>query len=183
MDRRTFVRGAAGTAVAVKAAAAAVLVGAVPGEAGAAKRPKNEFDAYAAFLDLIRAWKVHDVDAVLAKLSDDIVWYTAVGAPPVVGKAAVRKTLEGFAPKRKAENWKIFHHAVNGDRLFVEGVDDFTDDQGRRIAVPYAGVIEYRNGLVAGWRDYFDIGTLNRMKAGEPIPDAIQPLISRAGEP
>jgi limonene-1,2-epoxide hydrolase len=182
MDRRTFVGGAAGAAVAAKAAAA-VLVGAVPGEAGAAKPPKDAFDPYEAFLGLIRAWQKHDIDAVLAMLAEDIVWYPAVGSPPVQGRDGVRKVLEQFAPKRKEENWKIFHHAVNGDRLFVEGVDDFVDDQGRRVAVPYAGVVEYRQGLVAGWRDYFDISTLNRMKAGEPIPEAIVPLISRPGAP
>jgi limonene-1,2-epoxide hydrolase len=173
MDRRSFVQ----VGVGLPAALAGVVAGA--GVASAA----TGFDPYQAFLGLIRAWQKHDIEAVLAKLADDIVWYPAVGSPPVQGRDGVRKVLEQFAPKRKEENWKIFHHAVNGDRLFVEGVDDFIDDQGRRVAVPYAGVIEYRDGLVIGWRDYFDISTLNRMKAGEPIPDAIQPLISRPGEP
>lgn len=173
MDRRSFVHVGVGLPVAL----AGVVAGA--GVASAA----TSFDPYQAFLGLIRAWHKHDIEAVLAKLADDIVWYPAVGSPPVQGKDGVRKVLEQFAPKRKEENWRIFHHAVNGDRLFVEGADDFIDDQGRRVAVPYAGVIEYRDGLVAGWRDYFDISTLNRMKAGEPIPDAIQPLLSRPGEP
>ncbi len=175
MDRRTFVRAAAGAAVAAGAAATA------PSAVAAGKT--RGFEPYAAFLSLIRAWKKHDVEAVLAMLADDIVWYTAVGAAPTRGKDAVRKVLEGFAPKRTAENWKIFHHATSGNRLFVEGVDDFADDQGRRIAVPYAGVIEYRDGRITGWRDYFDIGTLAKMKAGEPIPAVIEPLISRPGEP
>jgi uncharacterized protein (TIGR02246 family) len=182
MDRRTFVSGAAGAAVAVKAAAA-VLVGAVPGEAGADERSKAAFDPYEAFLELIRAWQKHDIDAVLALLAEDIVWYPAVGSPPVQGRDGVRKVLEQFAPKRRQENWRIFHHAVSGDRLFVEGVDDYLDDQGRRVAVPYAGVVEFRHGRITGWRDYFDISTLNRMKAGEPIPEAIVPLISRPGAP
>jgi uncharacterized protein (TIGR02246 family) len=178
MDRRRFVGGAAGAAV---AATAAVLAGSVPGEARAA--PKAAFDPYEAFLGLIRAWHEHDIDAVLALLAEDIVWYPAVGSPPVQGRDGVRKVLEQFAPKRRQENWKIFHHAVNGERLFVEGVDDYLDDQGRRVAVPYAGVVEYRGGQITGWRDYFDVSTLNRMKAGEPIPEAIVPLISRPGAP
>jgi uncharacterized protein (TIGR02246 family) len=182
MDRRTFVGGAAVAAFAVKATAAAVLVGAAPGDADAAE-PPAAFDPYEAFLALIRAWQKHDIDAVLALLAEDIVWYPAVGSPPVQGRDGVRKVLEQFAPKRRQENWKIFHHAVNGDRLFVEGVDDYVDDQGRRVAVPYAGVVEFRHGLIIGWRDYFDISTLNRMKGGEPIPEAIVPLISRPGAP
>jgi limonene-1,2-epoxide hydrolase len=177
MDRRTFVAGAA----ALPAVAAAGVAQAAANRADT--KGKAGFDPYEAFLNLIRAWQKHDVEAVLAMLADDVVWYTAVGAAPTTGKAAVRQVLEQFAPRRRAENWKIFHHAVNGDRLFVEGVDDFTDFEGRRIAVPYAGVIEYRNGLVTGWRDYFDIATLTKMKAGEPIPDVIKPLIERPGAP
>jgi limonene-1,2-epoxide hydrolase len=173
MDRRSFVQGAVGLPVAIGGALAATDV------ASAA----TPFDPYQAFLGLVRAWRKHDIDAVLAKLAEDIVWYPAVGSPPVQGRDGVRKVLEQFAPKRKEENWTIFHHAVNGDRLFVEGMDAYVDDQGRRIAVPYAGVLEFRDGLIVGWRDYFDISMLNRMKAGEPIPDAIQPLISRPGEP
>lgn len=175
MDRRTFVSAAAGVAAAGAIAGAAV--------APAASAKQKSFDPYRAFLDLIRAWKKHDIDAVLGMVSDDIVWYTAVGAAPTKGKAEMRKVLETLAPKRTAENWKIFHHAVSGDRLFVEGVDDFDDEKGRRIPIPYAGVIEYRDGKITGWRDYFDIGTLTKLKAGEPIPAVIEPLISRPGEP
>lgn len=168
MKRRTFLRGIG----------AATLTSAAGGAAAG-----QEPDHYARFLALIADWKRHDIDAVVERLADDVVWYVAVGAAPIVGKAASRKLLEDFAPRRRVENWRIFHHAINGDRLFVEGVDDFVDDAGRRVAVPYAGVIEFRDGLIVGWRDYFDVATLNRMKAGEPIPAEILPLVERPGEP
>ncbi|MGQ0836898.1 MAG: limonene-1,2-epoxide hydrolase family protein [Gammaproteobacteria bacterium] len=174
MDRRSFVQGAVGAPLALGAAAPPATA------AGPAAPP---FDPYAAFLDVIRAWKRRDLEGVLAKLADDIVWYSRVGAPPIVGRAAVRKALEGIGSKRTQENWRIFHHAVNGERLFAEGVDDYIDDKGRRVAVPYAGVTEFRDGLIVGWRDYFDIATLERQKAGGPIPDAIVPLVDRRGEP
>lgn len=140
-------------------------------------------DYYQRFLDVIRAWKVHDIDGVLAGLTEDIVWYAFVGAPPVIGKPAMRKRLEELAVGRSKEDWRIFHHAVNGSRLFVEGVDAYTDGAGRYIAVPYAGVVEFRGDLVSGWRDYFDLGTMQQMKAGGPVPAAIEPLVSREGEP
>ena len=169
MDRRSFI-GAGG---------AATLVLGVPDAVAAVRTP----DYYRLFLDLIGDWKKHDVAAVLARMADDIVWYAYVGAAPISGKVDVRKLLESLAPTRKAEHWRIFHHAVSGTRLFVEGVDDFTDASDHRIAVPYAGVIEFRDRLITGWRDYFDIATLNKMKSGEPVPATIEPLVSRAGEP
>lgn len=170
MDRRSFVQGIAGTPLAL-------------GTAAAAAQSATPLDPYAAFLGVIRAWKRRDIEAVLAALAEDIVWYPRVGGAPMRGKTAVRAALEGLASKRQADHWRIHHHAVNGERLFVEGVDDYLDQQGRRIAVPYAGIVEYRAGLIAGWRDYFDIGTLERIKAGEPIPQAIEALVSRGGEP
>ena len=161
------------------ASGAALLVLAAPHGVAGVRAP----DFYRLFLDLVRDWKKHDIDGVLARMADDIVWYAYVGSAPITGKREVRKLLEAIAPTRRAEKWRIFHHAVSGERLFVEGVDDFTDDKDHRIAVPYAGVIEFRGRLIAGWRDYFDIGILNKMKSGEPVPVAIEPLVSRTGEP
>jgi limonene-1,2-epoxide hydrolase len=152
-----------------------------PARAGTAKAASRDY--FALFLDVIRAWKKHDVDGVLAHMADEIVWYAYVGQPPVRGKADVRALLQKLAPTRHAENWRIFHHAVNGTRLFVEGVDDFTTEQDHRVAVPYMGIVEFRDGLITGWRDYFDAGILARMKSGEPVPEAIEPLVSRKGKP
>lgn len=172
MRRRSFVEGVVGGSLALAAA----------GAGAAAGRPRDSAP-YALYLDVIRAWKRRDLEAVLARLDDDIVWYSRVGEPPIVGKADVRKALETIGSKRSEENWRVFFHAVNGERLFVEGVDDYLDAQGRRVAVPYAGVTEFRRGRIVGWRDYFDIATLERQKAGGSIPEAIQSLVDRKGEP
>lgn len=160
------------------AGAGSVLLAA--GAAGA--RPRSP-DLFAVFLEVIRAWRNHDADAVIAHMADDIVWYAYVGAPPITGKPQIRELLKSLAPHRGAERWRIFNHAVNGNRLLVEGVDDYDDDKGHRVAVPYMGIVEFRGQLITGWRDYFDVGLLNKMKAGEAVPAAIEPLVSRQGEP
>jgi limonene-1,2-epoxide hydrolase len=116
-------------------------------------------------------------------MAEDIEWYVFVSQPPVRGKAAARELLAKLSNSRHAENWRVFHHAVRGSRLFVEGVDDFTDAKDHRIAVPYAGVVEFHNGLITGWRDYFDSGILDKMRAGGEVPAAIVPLIERPGQP
>jgi limonene-1,2-epoxide hydrolase len=159
---------------------AASLLAAAPARAGLTMPARDHFER---FLEIINAWKQHDIDAVLARVTDDIVWYAYVGVAPVVGKPAMRAMLEKMAPNRGAERWRIFYHAINGDRLFVEGVDDWDDKAGHRLEVPYAGVVEFKNGLVSGWRDYFDLGLLTRMKNGEPVPAEIEPLVSRTGRP
>jgi len=170
IDRRTVLTGLG--------AASVLAIG------GADAAPKAAGgDLFERFIEIINAWKKHDIDAVLSRVSDDIVWYAYVGVAPIVGKPAMRTMLEKMAPNRSAERWRLFNHAINGNVLFVEGVDDWDDAAGHRLEVPYCGIVEFKNGLVTGWRDYFDIGTLNAMKAGGPVPAEILPLVSRTGRP
>jgi limonene-1,2-epoxide hydrolase len=129
------------------------------------------------FLDIIEAWKRKDIDAVLSKMSDDIVWHFAAAAePPIVGKTAARKFLTRFATEIAENRWRIFHHAEAGDRLFVEGVDEYVTPQGVVVAAPYAGVLEFSGGLVTGWRDYVDVGVIAAQRRGEPMSKQVRQL-------
>jgi limonene-1,2-epoxide hydrolase len=159
--------------------AASVLAG----QSQAATLKRASADYYSLFIGLITAWQKHDVEAVIAHMADDIVWYAFVGSAPLKGKAAIREALTAMAPRRTAEHWRIFNHATSGNRLYAEGVDDFADESGHRIAVPYMGIVEFRDQLITGWRDYFDAGLLKRMQSGEPVPAEIEPLVSRPGQP
>jgi ketosteroid isomerase-like protein len=131
-------------------------------------------------LGLINAWKAKDIDGVLAFMHDDIVWhYAAVIAPPLKGKAKARKLLEGMAPQLRDVTWRIFDHAEKGDRLFVEGVDEYVSAEGRLVSAPYAGVVEFRDGKIIGLREYFDMGAVNALKAGEPMKEHVRAMIAR----
>ena len=143
-------------------------------------KPRSFLDIY---LDVIAAWKRHDVEGVLIHMADDIVWYVHVGTRPTVGKAAVRTLLTSMAPTRTAERWRIFNASVDKSRLFVEGVDDFKSASGYRVALPYMGIVEFEDTLIVAWRDYFDEGLAQNMKKGGSIPPEIEPLISRPAKP
>jgi ketosteroid isomerase-like protein len=131
-------------------------------------------------LDLIEAWKAKDVDGVLALMDDDIVWhYAAAIAPPVKGKAKARKLLEALAPGIQEVRWRIFDSAERDDRLFVEGVDEYISSEGRLVSAPYAGVVEFRDGRISGLREYFDLGVVNALKAGEEMKKHVRALIAR----
>ena len=129
---------------------------------------------------LITAWKARDIDAVLALLTDDVVWhYAAAAMPPVRGKATTRKLLTRFLADMHDVNWRIFCHAETADRLFVEGVDEFRNPDGYVIATPYAGVMDFRDGLICGWRDYVDLGTTTAQQAGAPRSRQVEELLDR----
>ena len=129
---------------------------------------------------LIAAWKLRDVETVLSLMADDVVWhYAAAAMPPVRGKAAARKLLTRFLADMHDVNWRIFSHAETADTLFVEGVDEFRTPEGHVVATPYAGVLDFRDGLICGWRDYVDLGTTIAQRGGEPRSKQIAELLDR----
>lgn len=131
-------------------------------------------------LGLISAWKAKDIDGVLAYMHEDIVWhYAAVIAPPLKGKVKARKLLEGLAPQVRDVTWRIFDYAEKGERLFVEGVDEYVSADGRFVSAPYAGVVEFHDGKIIGLREYFDMGAVNALKSGEPMKEHVRLLIAR----
>lgn len=129
---------------------------------------------------LITAWQAKDVEGVLAFMAEDIVWHYAAGAmAPIRGKSMARKLLQRFQADMHAIEWRIFAHAEDGDRLFIEGVDEYRTTEGLRIAAPYAGVLEFKDGLITHWRDYVDIGVIAQQKAGAPLSAQVLDLISQ----
>lgn len=131
-------------------------------------------------LRLISAWKAKDIDGALACMHDDILWhYAAVIAPPLKGKAKARKLLEALAPQVRDVTWRIFDYAEKDDRLFVEGVDEYLTMDGRLVSAPYAGVVEIRDGKIIGLREYFDMGSMDALKSGEPMKEHVRALIAR----
>lgn len=134
----------------------------------------------ATMLAFMAAWKAKDIDAALALMDDDVVWhYAAAIAPPVRGKAKARRFMEGMAAQVQDVRWRIFDHAERGERLFVEGVDEYVSAEGRLVSAPYAGVAEFRDGRIVGLREYFDLGVINAAKAGEPQSEHVRALIAR----
>ncbi len=135
----------------------------------------------AIMLSLISAWKRKDIDGVLAHFAEDVVWhYAAAIAPPVRGKDKARRLLQGLAPLVGEVRWRIFDALEQGDRLFVEGVDEYVSADGHLVSAPDAGVVEFRGDLITGLREYFDMAVVNGMKAGGEAPAHVRALIDRA---
>jgi len=134
---------------------------------------------------VIAVWSERqDIDAVLDLMTDDVIWhYSAVTAPPAIGKAGARAFLEGFRDRVRNPRWRIFRYAECGDALFLEGADEFDTPDGRTVVIPYMGILEFRDGLISGWRDYFDRGVADRGIAGEKLPSYAQALADRAALP
>ena len=171
MDRRNFVAAAPWVAAGGAVAGAPVAAAAASVAAGG-----QHFEVMKA---VILGWRQGDRQAVIARCADDIVWYSHVGSPPIVGKEAAARFMEVLAGQMKDVRWRIFGYAEHGDTAFAEGVDEFTSPEGRQVALPYAGIMRFRDGLITEWRDYFDRGLFDRLKAGEAPPPHIAALTGR----
>lgn len=166
MTRRTTLQGVAAVGLGEAASPAAAAAPAHP--------------YLIALRGLIADWTRKDIDAVLARVADDIVWHYLVGLPPLVGKAAARGFLEKFGAPIAEVRWRIFDASVADDRLMVEGVDEYITTTGGRVVVPYMGIMQFRGGLIYRWRDYGDTGLAKKLKNGEPVPDYVESLAARS---
>jgi limonene-1,2-epoxide hydrolase len=112
-------------------------------------------DIVAAFIAAIEA---KDLDAATGMLADDVS-YENVPIQPIVGKEAVRATLNGFLSAAARVEWVVHRELVAGNTLANERLDRF-EIGGGWLELPVAGFFEVdESGLITLWRDYFDMNT------------------------
>ena len=102
-----------------------------------------------------------DDKAFLDLLTDDVEYHYHVGTRPLIGKEWVQKFLIKYREVTSDAQWVIHNHAENGNVLFTEGVEEYFDVRSQMtISHPYAGVIEFRDGKIVKWKDYFEMNSI-----------------------
>src|ERR1051325_256292 len=105
------------------------------------------------------AWNRHDVDAIMAFMSDDPVFETTAGKEVCGTRYAGRDTVrDAFA-----RVFKIFpdahfgsaKHFIAGDRGVSEWMFSGTTSEGRKLEVKGHGVFMCRGDRIAGKGSYF----------------------------
>ena len=102
----------------------------------------------------IAAWNRMDFDAVVGALAPDICYHN-MPLEPIDGLDNVASYLRG-AWTFSACDWSLLSIAVDGDKVLTERVDAFTINE-QPVVLPVMGIFEVRHGLIASWRDYFDL--------------------------
>ena len=107
-------------------------------------------------------WNACDVDAMLALCAPDIVYHN-IPMEPVHGTAAMRAMVEGFLANIASCDWVTHAIAANGKTVLTERTDGFIFKDGRRAAIRVMGTFVLDEaGLIAQWRDYFDMAEFQR---------------------
>lgn len=122
-------------------------------------------DPSAVIAAFIAAIEAKDVGAAVDLLAEDVS-YENVPVTPVVGKEAVRSTLEGFLGPARTVEWPVLRQVAAGNVVVNERLDRFQIGEGW-LELPVAGFFEVTDdGLIRLWRDYFDMATyLNQLSA------------------
>jgi limonene-1,2-epoxide hydrolase len=137
-------------------------------------------DHIASLKRVIESWHRADADGVLAELHDDITWNNSGGLkPPIQGKAQMAATLGAMKGRLKNNRWRLFDVAQVGDTVWMEGVDEFDTMDGTRVAIPYCGILNYEDGKIRHWREYFDGRLQEEQIAGKGVRPTVDAMLTR----
>src|SRR5688572_6840985 len=114
--------------------------------------------------EFCEAWSRRNVDELLHFFTDDAVYHN-MPMDAVQGRDAIRNMLGLFVPGSEAISFEIVHMASSGNVVHTERVDTFQMGD-KHVVLPVAGVFELREGKIAAWRDYFDMGAWTGQTAG-----------------
>ena len=106
------------------------------------------------------AWSRLDPAELAGYFTEDGVYHN-MPAGPVKGRQRIEQFIRGFTASWTATDWEILTLAETGNVVVAERVDR-TRAGDKSVELPCTGVFEIRDGKIARWRDYFDMGTYVR---------------------
>jgi limonene-1,2-epoxide hydrolase len=110
-----------------------------------------------------------DVDAVVAMMTDDIVWQVNVPTwKPLVGREAAREELERQNRLSTGDLGGEVLSMVSDERLVFQERKTIIEIGDHRITLRLAAVFEVVDGKVAAWREYYDSVDLARQLGVDP---------------
>jgi limonene-1,2-epoxide hydrolase len=114
--------------------------------------------------DFCAALSQLDAEALRPFFADDIVYHN-IPMDPVVGIEAAIAFIDGFFGMCDAMAIETLHAASAGNVVLTERVDIFTVGD-VSAPLPVMGTFEIRDGKIAAWRDYFDMGQVAKLLPG-----------------
>ena len=114
----------------------------------------------------VEAWPAADATALGSFFSEDALYQNGP-LEPVRGRAAIESTFAQFMKVGGEVDVEMIHMMAEGPIVMTERIDHLTRADGTATSLPIMGVIEVHHGLVAAWRDYFDLSQFtSRMLGG-----------------
>lgn len=119
-------------------------------------------DARELVRELFAAFTAKDADKIASLFTDDGVYHN-IPMERVEGPEAIRALVAGWLGQMAAMNFRFEHLVVQGDLVMMERYDQLPGPDGAIRELPVMGVIELRDGRIAAWREYFDLGQMTAL--------------------
>jgi limonene-1,2-epoxide hydrolase len=124
----------------------------------------NQSDYIAVAKQFFAAWAKQDHPAVLKLIHDDVEYQNMPFTEIMRGKDAIATFMSKFGRGMANIHVDLRNIVQSGNVVFHEGIENY-ERKGKKVALPYAGVFEFKDGKIIGWRDYFDYATLEKQLA------------------
>ncbi len=105
--------------------------------------------------DFCAAWGEGNIEAIVATFADDAVYHN-IPMDPIEGKEAIAAVIGGFLTGNTI-TFDTHHQVAAGDVVMNERTDHLTMGDAPTISLPVMGTFVLKDGLIAEWRDYFDL--------------------------
>lgn len=111
------------------------------------------------------AFDGQDAEVLRPYFTDDVVYHN-IPLEPAVGIDATIAFIEGFFGMCDSMTIENVHVASTRGVVLTERVDTFTVG-GVLAPLRVMGTFEVRDGRISAWRDYFDMGQVTALFAGD----------------
>lgn len=116
------------------------------------------FDGEAFVTRFNTVWNGHDLDGIMAMMTNDVVFEASFGKEPwgtrAVGKAATRELVADILNRIPDVRWDELRHFACPEHAVVEWVTTGTPRGGTRFEVHGCDVLTLRDGKIAAKRSY-----------------------------
>jgi ketosteroid isomerase-like protein len=116
------------------------------------------FDGEAFVTRFNTVWNGHDLDGIMAMMTDDVVFEASFGKDPwgtrAVGRAAVREQIAEILQRIPDVRWDEIRHFACPELAVVEWITTGTPRGGTRFEVFGCDVLALRDGKIAAKRSF-----------------------------
>ncbi|MGD9663179.1 MAG: limonene-1,2-epoxide hydrolase family protein [Porticoccaceae bacterium] len=118
---------------------------------------------YDTTLKMLACWQSLNVDSILDFFTEDAIYINMPMDPPNRGKDEIRAFLNWFVGAVRELEFIVHHQVEGANGIVMNERTDRIDFHGKLLELPVMGIFEFRNGKICAWRDYFDLGLLEKL--------------------
>jgi limonene-1,2-epoxide hydrolase len=116
--------------------------------------------------ELCRLVSERDAELLRPLLAEDCIYHNVAIMEPNVGREACLANLAEQFANVQSYAYEIRNLVADGELVLTERIDMISGDD-FTAPVPVMGTFEIADGQIRRWRDYWDLGSVKEMRAGE----------------